>query len=143
MIFKVTTRHAICAVIYLAENGVGRVVTTGEIARQRGIPTSYLPRILGKLAKHGVIRSFHGGRDKGYQIVRELDTISLFEILDIFEGWSEEGCLLRPPERQCNCNAKYFWGAIQEQMFAPLKKLTLRTVCGQSDSTAIREVMSV
>ena len=125
MIFKVTTRHAICAAVYLAEHGADRVVTAREIARKRKIPPSYLPRILSKMAKHGIVRSFHGGKDKGYMMVRDIGSISLFEILDVFEGWSEEGCLLRPRDDDCDCPAKSCWKVIEQRMFMPLKRATL------------------
>ena len=55
MILKVTTRHAICTVIYLAENGVDRIVTAKEISSKRKIPINYLPRILSKMVKKGII----------------------------------------------------------------------------------------
>ena len=58
MIFKVTTRHAICAALYLAENGIDKTVTAKEISRKRKIPINYLPRILSKMAKSGIIKSF-------------------------------------------------------------------------------------
>ena len=142
MIFKVTTRHAICAAMYLAENGIKRVVTADEIANKRGIPISYLPRILSKMAKNGVIKSFHGGRERGYRVVRDLDTISLFEILDIFEGWSDEGCLLRPSDERCQCSAKYYWDTIENCMFAPLKKITLGTLCSKNTKATIKKILS-
>ena len=140
MIFKLTTRHAVCAVVYLVERGKDRIVSAEEIARNRGIPGSYLPRILGKMAKAGVIASFHGGREKGYRIARGANTITLFEILDLFEGWSEKGCLMRPLDDGCDCPAKHYWHAIQEHMFGPLKRITLGDLCNRNASEGLKSI---
>jgi len=142
MIFKVTTKYAICAVTYLIDNGMGRVITAKEIADKRGIPSSYLPRILGKMAKAGIIDSFHGGRDRGYRMVRDPGDISLYEVLDIFEQWSNEGCLLSPGNRDCTCNVKYCWEAIEEKMFLPLKEITVRDVCEADTEAAVKELLT-
>jgi Rrf2 family protein len=129
MILKVTSRHAVCAAIYLAEYGVDRTVTAAEISRNRDLPLTYLPRILGKMAKAGIIESYHGGREKGYRMKRDVYTISLYEVFDLFEGWSMEGCLLHPSNRRCDCPAQYHWKAIEERMFEPLKNMTLGDIC--------------
>ncbi len=125
MIFKVTTRHAICAALYLARHGKDRTVAAEEIARTRGIPSAYLPRLLGRLVKRGILQSHHGGREKGYRMIRDPARITLFEVLDAFEGWSEKGCLLRPSNDTCLCPAKHHWDEIQRRMFAPLKSYSL------------------
>ncbi|MBD3392580.1 MAG: Rrf2 family transcriptional regulator [Chitinivibrionales bacterium] len=130
MIFKTTTRYAVCAALYIAQHGKQRVITAGEIAAKRGIPYSYLPRILSRLAKCGIIKSFHGGREKGYRMVRDANEISVFDVFDMFEGWSREGCLLRPANEDCMCPAHHHWKRIQEEMFAPLKRYKLGTCLG-------------
>ena len=140
MIFKITTRHAVCAAVYLVEHGRDKIVTAEEIAVNRGIPASYLPRILGKMAKAGVITSFHGGREKGYRITRDVNTITLYEVLDLFEGWSGKGCLLRPVDDGCDCPAKNYWHAIQVHMFGPLKRITLGDLCNRNTSEGLKSI---
>ena len=140
MIFKLTTRHAVCAVVYLVEQGGDKIVTAEEIAENRDIPASYLARILGRMAKAGVVTSFHGGRDKGYRIARDANSITLFEILDLFERWSEKGCLMRPTHDGCDCPAKHYWHAIQERMFGPLKQITLGDLCNRNTSEGLESI---
>ena len=139
---KVTTRHAICAIIYLAKNGIDRIVTAKEISSERKIPISYLPRILSKMVKKGIIRSFHGGREKGYMIDRDLHTISLFEIFNIFEGWTEKECLLRPGDNEYDCPAKFYWKTIEEEMFKPFKKITLAVICNEYKESVINKILN-
>lgn len=125
MILKVTTRHAICAVLYLVENASGRIVTAQQISSARGIPATYLPRILGRLAKANIIRSHHGGRTKGYSVVRDPAEITLFDVLDLFEGWSDKECLMRPADPRCHCAARDRWRTIERCMFRPLKQVSI------------------
>ena len=49
---------------------------------------SYLSKILAKMAKAGIIKSFHGGKERGYNIGKDFEKITLYDILDLFEGWS-------------------------------------------------------
>lgn len=125
MISKITTRYAICAALYLAENGTERIVTAKEISEARKIPLNYLPRILSIMVKKKIIKSFHGGREKGYRLTRDIYSVFLFEIIDIFEKWSEKGRLLREKTYTCDCPAKYCWKPIEEIIFTPLKKFSL------------------
>ncbi len=140
-IFKVTTRHAVCAAVYLAENAVDKTVTADEISRNRNIPITYLPRILSKMAKAGIIKSFHGGREKGYRIIRGIGTISLFEIFDLFEGWSQKGCLLCPGDKNCDCAVPYYCETIKDRMFEPLRHVTLGDLCDRNQKFVKKKIM--
>jgi Rrf2 family protein len=140
MILKLTSRYAICAAIYLVEHAVNRTVTAAEISRIRNIPFTYLPRILSKIVKAGIIQSYHGGREKGYRMVRNVHNISLFEVFDLFEGWSEKGCLLDPGDNRCECPAPHHWKTIQERMFEPFKDTTLGDVCKRNGNSAFKRM---
>lgn len=128
MVFKLTSRHAICAMTYFYQFGRDRVVPAVEIAKARDIPKRYLQQVLAMLTRCGVLRAFHGGREKGYQLARPPEEITLYEILAPFEKWGE-GPLLNACERKEQCGVWTCWEHVEEKMFAPLKAITLNEIC--------------
>lgn len=140
MILKVTTRHALCALTYIVEKGMDDIVTAETIARERDIPISYLRRILSKMARHNLIKSFHGGSRMGYQMVRDPEDISLYEVMDLFEGWSGKACLLKPRQTTPKCNAHHYWEPIKDKMFSVFKKVSIALLCS-GDIEANRETI--
>lgn len=61
------------------------VVTTREISRRYKIPYDLLAKILQKLKRENILDSQHGANG-GYRLVKDLDKISLSELIDIVDG---------------------------------------------------------
>jgi Rrf2 family protein len=141
MFCRVTTRHAICAALYLALNGKGRSVQAKEISKKKNIPMPYLSRILGKMVKEGLLRSNHGGRERGYRLSREADSISLFDILDIFEGWSTSRCRSYFAKDEFYCMGIACLDAIECEMLQPLKQITLGILASDSSEREVRRIL--
>ncbi len=101
------SQYGLTAAMYLATQPPGTVLQGSRLAEAEGLPPMFLAKILRKLTRHGVLRSFRG-RDRGYALARAPRDISVREVLEAIEGpdlfqrcvfWSDvcsedEPCLL-------------------------------------------------
>lgn len=82
MQLNITTDYAIRTVLYL---GIEQETKTAkEISEEMCIPQKYLIKVLMKLKKRGLVRSF-SGQGGGYLLTKGLADISLKEILQVME----------------------------------------------------------
>lgn len=94
MIFSHSTEYAIRAVTFLAKQPAGTLVGAREIARAEKIPTPFLWKILQKLARQRIVRSFKGLHG-GYELARPADQITIQAMLDATDGEHDAGrCVL-------------------------------------------------
>jgi Rrf2 family protein len=89
------TEYALVALAHLAEQP-DRVASAREIAVGRDLPLPLLMNILKNLQSHGVLRSTRGVKG-GYQIDRDLNALSLYELVAIVD------CGGTSPEGDCGC----------------------------------------
>lgn len=74
-----TAEYALRAVVALANrDGEGR--TTQEIAEESHIPPDYLSKVLGLLARSGLVHS-QRGRGGGFQVARPLNELTVLEVV--------------------------------------------------------------
>ncbi|GAB4539739.1 MAG: Rrf2 family transcriptional regulator [Thermodesulfovibrionia bacterium] len=78
------TDYAIRCVLYLSGSN-GRVVMANEIARAKRIPRAFLAKILQKLTKRGLVKSFKGIKG-GFQLSKRPKEISLLDVIEAIEG---------------------------------------------------------
>jgi len=89
-----TGKHAVRALVTLAELPDGKYLGAGAIAEEIGAPPNYLGKLLQRLAEDGLVVS-QKGLGGGFRLVRPSGEITLFQILDPVEdlsAWS--GCVL-------------------------------------------------
>jgi Rrf2 family protein len=79
------TDYALQGLIFLARQGDDAVVQLADIAATQNIPAAFLSKILQKLARHGLIRSYRGSQ-RGYSLGRAASQINVREILHATEG---------------------------------------------------------
>jgi Rrf2 family protein len=79
------TDYALQGLVFLARQGDDAVVPLADIAATQNIPAAFLSKILQKLARHGLIRSYRGSR-RGYSLGRAAGRITVGEILHATEG---------------------------------------------------------
>lgn len=83
----------IAAVSYLAANGGdGRLIGSGEIAGERGLTQALVAKVLTQLSAAGLVNG-RSGPAGGYRLARDPATISLFDVVRVFED----------PESQVMC----------------------------------------
>ena len=78
------TDYAIRCVLYLTSK-TDRIVMVDEIARKMATPKSFLAKILQKLVKANIARSFRGVKG-GFQLGREPKDITLLDVIVAVEG---------------------------------------------------------
>jgi Rrf2 family protein len=84
---KLTARseYALLALVYLGRQNPEELVSADTIARVQGIPPKFLEQILLALKRAKYLRSTKGPRG-GYQLARRIDTVTLAEIIRLFDG---------------------------------------------------------
>ena len=77
--------YAVLALIYLGARQEGAVTGRPEIADQLGISQSFLAKVLRKLARAGIVRSYPGVRG-GYALALPVREVRLSTILEAIDG---------------------------------------------------------
>jgi Rrf2 family cysteine metabolism transcriptional repressor len=98
---KLTARseYALLALVHLARQDSGEVVSADSIARAKDIPLKFLEQILLTLKRARYLRSTKGPRG-GYQLAKPAEAVTLAEIVRLFDG------ALAPTES----TSKHFYG---------------------------------
>jgi Rrf2 family protein len=78
------TDYAIRCVLHLSKDP-DRVIMVDSIARDKKIPKSFLAKILQKLTKAGIVKSFRGVNG-GYKLDKHPSEVSLLNIIESIEG---------------------------------------------------------
>jgi Rrf2 family protein len=123
------TRYAIEALSALAERPLGEVVDARELARDAGLPASYLAKIMQSIARAGVVDSFRG---RGYALPRSPKSITIRDVIAAVDGddafW--EGCIFWREE--CSeadpCPLHFRWRSMRPAFNAGIGELTLADI---------------
>ena len=78
------TDYAIRCVLYLSKKE-GTIVMVDEISQAMSIPKSFLAKILQKLTKAVVVKSFRGVKG-GFRLAKKPEQVSLLDIIEAIEG---------------------------------------------------------
>jgi Rrf2 family protein len=84
--------YALRATVYIAAQSP-RAVRIPEIANAVSAPANYLSKILGKLARAGILRSMRGPTG-GFRVAARRERASLAAIVAVFEPFTRHRCLL-------------------------------------------------
>lgn len=77
--------YALIALKYMAGKNPGQLTSAKEIAEKMGLPFDAVSRSLQSLSQKGFLRSEHGAQG-GYQIVKDLSKVSLYEVMETVLG---------------------------------------------------------
>lgn len=129
-------------VIYLAKQPNNAVVLVGDIAREEGIPESYLAKIFQDLAKGGILRS-HRGAKGGFSLARPAQDITLREVIEAVDGpialihclATYETC-----ERQETCALIPVFRQAQTQLLSLLESKTLQDMASEEPSLPAQDL---
>ncbi len=86
-----TSEYALRAVIHLAQHEADWPVSGARIAESTGIPPKYLSKILGDLARVGILNS-SPGKTGGFRLGRPAKQLTLSEVLAPFEQFEHRRC---------------------------------------------------
>lgn len=77
--------YSLLAMMYIAAQPEGRLAYRREIAAHYNIPSEFLAKVLQKLSRHGLVRSFKG-MNGGYVLARRPDQITLADVIEAVDG---------------------------------------------------------
>jgi Rrf2 family protein len=77
--------YAVRAMVYLAQLGPDKRAATGQIAREKSIPPSFLAKIVSQLSVAGLLQTSRGARG-GVSLAKPAETITLLEVVEAIDG---------------------------------------------------------
>jgi Rrf2 family protein len=124
--------YAVRAMIALARETSGGLLSARRISDAMGIPVRFLPQVLADLQRARLVEATPG-RTGGYRLSRDAAGISLLEVIEAVEGDSRrQTCVLRGgpcgKDGHCDVHDVFFRG--QEAMLATLEAETLAELAG-------------
>ncbi len=125
-----TGEYALRALVYMARKGGNAYCGVKEIAKETGVPSNYLAKILQQLARAKVLES-QKGFGGGFKVARPLEKVTLFDVIDPLERIEKfKQCVLG--QRLCNdevaCPLHHTWKAVSGQYLGSLRSTTLQDV---------------
>lgn len=145
MQFSVGVEYAFHSLFYLIGLPEGKTVGIRQIAELHGITETYLSKIFSRLRKAGIVRSVPGVKG-GYELARDADAISFWDVIEAVEGAShffqcaeirKKNIFVEDPAvytDKCPCLIKVVIQDAEEQFRNALRQKSLRwlhnTVCG-------------
>lgn len=130
-----TGEYALRAMIYLTQHLEDWPIPGRRIAEEAGIPAKYLSKILGDLAKSGVLES-SPGKAGGFRLRHSPKKTVLFDVLEPFESFDRGRCPFGNDE--CSdkhpCIAHTQWKRVIETELKFLKTTTVYDVAVKGGS---------
>lgn len=122
-----TAEHALRAVLYLARQPRGALVSAEAMADHLEAPRNYLSKTLNVLAKQGLLASARGPAG-GFRLVADPSTLTIAEVVRVFDSArGEMVCLLEG--RRCpgseRCAAHVRWRAVVDAAREPMRSTTI------------------
>ena len=138
--------YAVMTMAFLARMEPGQVVVRREIAERLELPDDFLAKILKKLNRAGLVKSFKGVRG-GYTVGRAASRISLADIVDAidgpvslmrgFEGRDKGSC-----EGFCLCDATDAVKRVEGKLVEALEGIKLTELVGDGCGGPVRRYRS-
>jgi Rrf2 family protein len=126
--FTREAEYGLLAMTYIATRPDGELAYRREIAEHHNIPREFLAKVLQKLSRRGLIKSYRGIRG-GYLLARVPAEISIADIVGAVDGplalvecARPGGCC--PQEEICGVR-NVLWG-IQDEILGMLKRVTVK-----------------
>ncbi len=77
--------YAVRAMVYLAQMGPEGKAATGQIAKDKAIPPSFLAKIVSQLSVAGLLQTSRGARG-GVSLAKPAEDISLLDVVEAIDG---------------------------------------------------------
>ncbi len=125
--------YGIRSVLFLARQPFKKISFVTEISDEYKIPRSFLAKILQKLVKAKIVRSYRGVKG-GFSLARQARDISLLDVLEAIEGKVCMNICLYDRKR-CNfskhCPVSPVWALAQGRFTDVLKKTNFEELARQ------------
>jgi Rrf2 family protein len=108
----------------------GRLVAVGELVKRLGIPRPFLRKILQRLNREGLLKSYKG-KGGGFVLTLSPEKIFLTDLVKIFQGKLElNECIFKKaicPNRNI-CLLKKKIDSIEKQVISELKSINIESL---------------
>lgn len=116
--------YAVRAILHLAQVKNGVQTSTSTIAKEQGIPPSFLAKIISQLSITGLLHTLRGARG-GVTLARDPKDITLLEVVEAIDGPIQlNECI--GDHGVCtfdiDCPLRSVWCHAQEELVARLRK---------------------
>lgn len=121
-------KYGLKAMFELALSSNGEPISLKHIAKEQGISDQYLEQIFSLLKKAGLVKSVRGAQG-GYYISKDLNEITVADILKVLEGdMAFTECLLDKDacENFDSCSTRYVWAKIKESIEEVTQSISLQ-----------------
>jgi Rrf2 family protein len=127
VIFSKKCEYGMQAILYLAAQEMGTMVSSEEISKVLKIPREFISKILQSLRESGLIYSTKG-KAGGFGLAKEPSRIKLIDVVSAIDGLDIfDNCVLGFPE--CSpthpCPVHETWGVLRTQTYDMLTKETV------------------
>ncbi len=130
MIYSRSAEYAIRAFVHLTRVPEGKYAMVKNIAREEGIPTHFLAKILQQLARKGLLRSSKGPTG-GFHLRQRPEDVSLMHIvqaLDGLEGYERCASGLAECNDEQPCGMHDAWTALRKRIIKYLESTSIADI---------------
>jgi Rrf2 family protein len=125
--------YGIRSVLYLARQPFKKISYVNEISEEYKIPRSFLAKILQKLVKAKIVRSYRGVKG-GFSLAKQARDISVLEVMEAIEGKMYVNICVAD-KKKCSfskhCPTHSVWVAAQAKFAEVLKKANFEDLARQ------------
>ena len=125
--------YGIRSILYLARQPYKKVSFIAEIADEYQIPRTFLAKILQKLVKAKIVRSYRGVKG-GFSLAKPARDISALDVLEAIEGKLALNICIAD-KKSCvfskHCPSHVLWIFVQAKMVEILKKANFEDLVKQ------------
>ncbi len=125
--------YGIRSVLYLARQPFKKISFVNEISEEYKIPRSFLAKILQKLVKARLIRSYRGVKG-GFSLAKQARDISMLDVIEAVEGKLCLNICLND-RKKCSfsrhCPVSPVWATVQGRFSDMLKKVNFEDLARQ------------
>ncbi len=125
--------YGIRSVLYLSRQPFKKVSFVNEISEEYKIPRSFLAKILQKLVKAKIVRSYRGVKG-GFSLARQARDITVLEVLEAIEGKLALNICISD-KKKCSfskhCPSHILWMNVQAKVVDTLKKSNFEDLARQ------------
>ena len=128
MILSRACEYGVQGLLYLDGQPEERFVTVKEIARETRVPVSFLAKVLGRLAAHGLLSSLKGPRG-GVRLARPAEEIKVLDVVEAIDGLGLlRKCVIGFPRcsAETPCPLHGLWGPLREEIRVMLSAKSIR-----------------
>jgi Rrf2 family protein len=118
--------YAVRAIVHLASLPDGSRASLGDLAAGVDVSPAFLSKVLQRLVKAGLLTS-RRGRCGGFELSRHLASVSLLDVLDVFDSVPTLNACLVPGgcARSATCGAHPVWVEAQHRLHEVLAGASL------------------